>query len=313
MPSKKKITINWELSLRCNLDCSFCSQQERRYDQKDEISYDDAIKIINNLPKNAHISFLWGETLLFKKIQDIFNYLESTSITYEITTNGSLLDKYYSSLVEYNNLSQINISIDGYWEKHDTSRWKKKLFDTIIHSIKKISWKKNIFVSTVVTSMSDSNLVQLYELLNILWVQEQKLIYCMNFTDQDIENSKQKVPTIQVWKPGAVDISEKEYKKDFLKKFLLLKKVEKQTKVSFEPSWIFSKATTHCKQIDDQFRINEKGQITVCEFIKNSFLSLIDNDFSKAVKESRYRKILNDISKKFPLEICTTCCKKCIK
>jgi MoaA/NifB/PqqE/SkfB family radical SAM enzyme len=55
---KSKYIINWELSLACNLNCDFCSQSKRRQLQKKQLVFEDVKKIIYNLPKNSHISFL---------------------------------------------------------------------------------------------------------------------------------------------------------------------------------------------------------------------------------------------------------------
>ena len=51
IPHMDKIIINWELSLFCNLDCSFCSQGFRRKKQKSQLSFEDIAKIIKHLPE----------------------------------------------------------------------------------------------------------------------------------------------------------------------------------------------------------------------------------------------------------------------
>jgi sulfatase maturation enzyme AslB (radical SAM superfamily) len=48
----------WELSLKCNLSCSFCYQEDRRNMQKKQISIEDAEKIIENINEDYHIAFI---------------------------------------------------------------------------------------------------------------------------------------------------------------------------------------------------------------------------------------------------------------
>jgi sulfatase maturation enzyme AslB (radical SAM superfamily) len=53
----KKI-IMWELSLKCNLSCDFCYQEDRRNLQVNQITIKDAEKIIENIPNDYHIAFI---------------------------------------------------------------------------------------------------------------------------------------------------------------------------------------------------------------------------------------------------------------
>lgn len=309
---KNKYIINWELSLNCNLNCNFCSQKEKRDKNKKNITKQEVFNIINNLAKNSHISFLWWETLLFPDIIEIFNKLEENWITYEITTNWTLLEKFFNNLISLKNLTQINISIDWYWNFHDESRWKKWLFDSIIKNIWKLISIKKITISTVITdNLEDKNLLKLYLLLNNLWINEFKLIYLMNFSKTEIINSKSKLNELNFninW-TNLVNLNN-EYKKNFFKKYNLLKKLSLKTEVLYEPSNIFNRNNNvSCKQIDKQYRINEKWNLSICEFIDNDFLSLINNSFEESIKNVEYNKIKKNILSNFPLDICKTCCK----
>ncbi len=304
----KRVIINWELSLKCNLDCSFCSQQERRYDQKKELSEDDIYKIINNLPENSHVSFLWWETLLFKNIRNIFIALGERNITFEITTNGSLLKAFYKDLINYKHLTQINISIDGYGKVHDDSRGEKWLFDKIIEVIPLLQKSKDIHVSTVIIDMPDKDLVKIYKTLDSLWVTDHKLIYCMWFDDRDILESQKKIPELEIAKAGEISQEKIDRRAYFLQKFALLRKIQNKTRVSFEPTGIFG-WEIYCKQISRQYRINELGELSICEFIKNSYTNIKDSSFQEALNDTAYRSMISLIENKFPLDICTYCCK----
>lgn len=309
---KNKYIINWELLLKCNLNCSFCSQKARRKNNKSILKKDEIIKIINNLPKNTHISFLWWETLLFPDIIEIFKTLEKKWITYEITTNGLLLNDYILDFKILHNLKQINISIDWYWTFHDISRWKKWLFENIIKVIPKLLKYKQIFISTVITNkLDEKNLIKLYILLNKLWMTEHKLIYLMNFSNKQVLKSKEKISSLSISTPwdSLINCNEN-YKNDFLKKYKILKNLWLNTNIQIEPISIFNNKSISCKQIENQYRINENGKLSICEFINNSFWDLINNKFETEIQNIEYNIIKNQILKNFPLDICKTCCKQ---
>lgn len=306
---KNKYIINWELLLNCNLNCSFCSQKERRLKNNKAISIEEALKIINNLPNNSHISFLWGETLMFPKIDKLFQALEVRWITYEITTNWILLKKFLEEFKKLNNLKQINISIDWYWDFHDISRWKKWLYEQIKKIIPKLLQIKEVCISTVVTNNTEINLIKLYKELNKLWIKQHKIIYCMNFSKKDLNKSKEKINSLVVSSPWNININNIEYKKQFLKAFILMNKLWLDTKLYIEPLSIFKNEEIHCKQIEKQFRINQNGELSICEFINNSFWNLIEEKFEDIIKDKLFLDLKNDIKNNFPLDICKTCCK----
>lgn len=310
---KNNYIINWELSLKCNLSCSFCSQEERRNVQNKELDLNSILLIINNLPNNSHISFLWWETLLFKDISKVFKKLNNLWITYELTTNWTLLKSLNNNIKEYTNLKQVNISIDWYWDIHDKSRWKKWLFDIIIKEIPTLLMHCKVSISTVITKITTTNLVKLHLKLNELWIQDHKLIYCMNFSKTDIKNSKIKIKELEIFSPWIVKIDNTDYKKEFIRKFLFLKKIKTTTKVTIEPEIIIKEGKLWCKQIDNQYRINEKWELTICEFINNNFSNLINQNFEETVKNSNFLNLKSKIISNFPLDICKTCCKLYIK
>lgn len=306
-----KWIINWELSLRCNLDCSFCSQKERREEQEDEVTLDKVLAIIENLPSNTHISFLGWETLIFPNICEVFGKLDNVWITYEITTNGALLQKIVQHGSEWKNLTHITISIDGYGEAHDTSRWKVGLFQNISEHLPNL-FKRSvpITISTVVTLLPHEEIVTLHRFLSWIGVQEHKLIYCMNFSEEDVTRSCLLVPGLDIASPGGIGIQNTKYKRDFFEKVLLLKKLHTWTRVTVESGIIaFSGKDCWCKQLERQFRINHEGKLSLCEFIKNASIDLTKTKFVDAINDAGFCNLKKEILEKFPLPICTTCCK----
>ena len=131
----------------------------------------------------------------------------------------------------------------------------------------------------------------------------------MNFSEQDIQDSKKAIRTIKISSPWSTKIN-KNYKNEFLKKYIFLKKIQKKMSVTFEPETILKKWDIWCKQLDKQYRINENWNLSICEFIDNEFGSLIHNKFEDIIHDKCYKIFTEEILSKFPLEICKTCCKQ---
>lgn len=123
----------FEVTDACNLKCKYCAFEElyTGYDQRENkyLGFDYARKIIDYLvdfwkantsavfPKRLNIGFYGGEPLLnLNLIREVISYIESfgdigKSLTYSMTTNGTLLDRHIDYLVEKN--FSLLVSFDG--------------------------------------------------------------------------------------------------------------------------------------------------------------------------------------------------------
>jgi len=94
----------------CNLKCSFCFQ-DKKYNPS-SLSLGDWKSIIDQLPRDAHITLTGGEPLLFKDFRDLIEYIPDT-ITFNLITNGLLLEEeYVDYLLAKENFKVLSISID---------------------------------------------------------------------------------------------------------------------------------------------------------------------------------------------------------
>lgn len=126
-------TITFELTKKCNLNCTYCVYNDMYESSEENIGcemnlatakavLDYFFALFNggnsiSEHKTINIGFYGGEPLLrFDLISDIVNYVEKLkndrlTIAYNITTNGLLLDKYVDFLAFHN--FNILISLDG--------------------------------------------------------------------------------------------------------------------------------------------------------------------------------------------------------
>lgn len=99
----------WELTTRCNQNCSFCHVKKAN-----ELNINEIETIFERLSeiKINDIIFTGGEPLLRKDLFDILKMAKTRHYEIDLCTNGTLIDDNISSeLRDY--LSEISVSIDG--------------------------------------------------------------------------------------------------------------------------------------------------------------------------------------------------------
>ncbi len=141
--------VNLELTIRCNLRCTFCWWWGERgigknlIEAKDslitaELKSEEIFKIIDKLAQyhpNFYLS--GGEPFIRKDTLDIIEYIASKGLKVGLTDNGTLLtDEIISRIAKINSL-EITFSIDGPKEIHDKIRGKGS-FEKTIYNINRL-------------------------------------------------------------------------------------------------------------------------------------------------------------------------------
>ncbi|MDD5012028.1 MAG: radical SAM protein [Candidatus Nanoarchaeia archaeon] len=158
-------------TLRCNLQCKYCSiwkegniQEEMSLEKWKEFLKD----IYNWVGKGQHIGITGGEPLLREDIFEILGFIRGLEFKTSLTTNGTLLnEKIIEKLTELN-LFNINISLESLNEKtHDFFRGKGNFEKTLKNILKmKQALKDNnlktlLIVETTLTSENLNGAVDL--------------------------------------------------------------------------------------------------------------------------------------------------------
>ncbi len=153
------ITMEIDLTNRCNHKCTFCFYAEHISVDKSTLKYEVLTQRIEELAKLGckGISFTGGgEPTLHPKFKDILIHTNKLNIDCGLITNGSVIHRFAEELVQ--NLKWIRISLAG----GDKESYKKvqgvDQFERIIRNIKILSEKKvdlnsnlNIGVRVLVT------------------------------------------------------------------------------------------------------------------------------------------------------------------
>ena len=134
----KKIYI--EITNKCNLNCSFCSKNNRKIK---EVSVEEFEYIVKKIDKYTDYLYLHvkGEPLLHKNLDGILNVARKYKKKVNITTNGSLLEKKIDVILNNSDvIRKINISIHSLANDFD-------YLDMVLSCVLKILDNSDIIVS----------------------------------------------------------------------------------------------------------------------------------------------------------------------
>lgn len=107
---KKYRKIYIEITNICNLNCSFCSQVNRK---KEYMSLNNFKEILNKIKDYTDYIYLHvkGEPLLNPNFIDMIKSCEEYNIKVNLTTNGTLFPQVVDKLKECKSLNKINFSL----------------------------------------------------------------------------------------------------------------------------------------------------------------------------------------------------------
>ena len=150
----KKIYV--EITNKCNLNCSFCTRTKKK---KRDMSVEEFKTVIDKIKDYTDYVYLHvqGEPLLHKDLEEFLKICEDNNLKVNITTNGTLINKYVDIFNRSKFLRQINISLHSENNKED-------YFDEVFNACSKLS--SNIYISYRIWNLN--TLKSTKELLNIV-------------------------------------------------------------------------------------------------------------------------------------------------
>lgn len=167
------------LSKRCNLSCSFCIR-DYDYNAKesfDEVKFNLVLKRLQHLSNSTNLIISGGEPTLHPNFRTFLSQACEKFKKVTINTNGTtkyFLSNHFTDLASKNKL-QVQFSIDGYIDYHNTIRGAKS-FEKTMNSVKECLKYKNIKVriATTVTNKKflddfSSLYSEISKLKNVFW------------------------------------------------------------------------------------------------------------------------------------------------
>lgn len=132
--------VVWNITRTCNLRCIHCYSSSENKKYHNELSTEDAKKVIDQLADfNVPVLlFSGGEPLIRKDILDLSEYAISKGIRVTFSTNGTLIDKETAKRIKEIGVGYVGISFDGIGVKHDEFRRTEGAFDKALEGVKNL-------------------------------------------------------------------------------------------------------------------------------------------------------------------------------
>lgn len=125
-----------EITNRCNLNCSFCSVDNRESKEMNVHEFENILKEIKKYTDYIYLH-IKGEPLLHSKFKSILDICKKHQMKVNITTNGVFLKNRIKDIVDSSVVRQINISLHS-------ENSKENYIEDILDSVGKI---KNIIIN----------------------------------------------------------------------------------------------------------------------------------------------------------------------
>ncbi|MDH5746490.1 MAG: radical SAM protein [Candidatus Bathyarchaeota archaeon] len=138
-PTGAPITIVWNFTNRCNLNCLHCHQDSSPTSSCSELTTSQAFKVIDNMSDAgvAILTFSGGEPLLRKDLYDAIERANDNGMLCTIASNGTLMTPRVVKTLAKAGIKRVEIGLDGARaEVHDFLRNKPGSFEATIEGIK---------------------------------------------------------------------------------------------------------------------------------------------------------------------------------
>jgi radical SAM protein with 4Fe4S-binding SPASM domain len=138
-PTGAPVTIVWNFTNRCNLNCLHCHQDSSPTSSYPELKTSHAFKVINNMSDAgvAILTFSGGEPLLRRDIYDAIKRANDSGMLCTIASNGTLITPKVAEKLAKVGIKRVEIGLDGARaETHDFLRNKPGSFEATIEGIR---------------------------------------------------------------------------------------------------------------------------------------------------------------------------------
>lgn len=143
--------ITFFLTRMCNLRCKMCGQwgdsgAAKTHEQNtlsSRLSFEEIKKVLDEVSKfRPNITLFGGEPLVHPEAMDIMRYIKAKGLHCLIITNGIMLGEFARGIVDMG-IDELNVSIDGEKELHDSIRGMPGAFDKITSGIDAVNMYKH--------------------------------------------------------------------------------------------------------------------------------------------------------------------------
>jgi len=173
----RPLSVCWQITRRCNLNCSFCISNSKPDVNLNEMTTKDCLRVIKKLSEAGikRIDLTGGEPLLRKDIFQLAKYAKDQGLATVVTSNGTLSPEIYLKLSK--NCSFFQISLDGVKKVHETLRGKGN-FQKTLNTIYLLKEEKIPFrINTIIHKKNARSMDNFLKLINKIEVKDIQFIF----------------------------------------------------------------------------------------------------------------------------------------
>jgi radical SAM protein with 4Fe4S-binding SPASM domain len=163
LPTYALTGCNWELTLRCTLNCFHCGSRAGKA-RPNELSLDECFSVADELVALGceELTMIGGEVFLFRGWDRLSEYLTDKGISVNIVTNGYRVGEAEVEQIKRAKLTNVGISIDGMEANHNKIRGRTDAFHRLRNTLDLLN-KEGISIAAV-TSLMNFNCADLEDL-----------------------------------------------------------------------------------------------------------------------------------------------------
>jgi len=322
-------SIWFEPTMRCNLNCIFCHQNERRKYKIREMSLEEINVFLEKArAENINlIEMIGGEIFVRNDIFDILDLVEDKGMRIKLGTNGILLDdNSIAKLMKYRCIESIAVSVDGPPHVHNTLRNSPVAFEKATGLLKKLGHNPN-FATVMYSVLLPENLESVPFLVTLareLKVDRLTFMPEMFYSRKDISATREYL-NLKEEEKLYVEVREGIDLEEYVKKVLsVLKMIDKSRKkeMVFVPvfprisrkyprSFFKGEINTEKKLICRHFyslTVIENGDVLLCPFIHRKIGNVLEDEIEELWNNNIIRELRREILQRNMLPICRRCC-----
>ena len=175
------LVVSWNVTRKCNLECSHCYINAARSELQGELNTEEAKCLINQIADVSRplLILSGGEPLLRTDLYDLIQYGANKGLRMGVGSNGSLINQQVAKNLKAAGVKTVSISLDSRNpEKHDEFRGVKGSWQKAINAIAAL--RQNgvlVQVNTTVTQQNHNEIEEIMSLAEELGVENFHLFF----------------------------------------------------------------------------------------------------------------------------------------
>lgn len=307
-------------TMKCNLSCHMCFQRDQRGLFRPELTCQQIRELFSRLPIKS-VFLVGGEIFLRPDIIEIFEVFCDLKIRVSFQTNGTFFrEGQLEHLMQFDHIDGAWVSLDGLEQSHEAIRGTgtfKKTTDTISLLARKFP----VTVNTVILPTNIEELPGVLALAEEMRARVLSLQFQMIYSEEDYRHSCVSHPEAIMRRDTVrdrVDLSYVRKLEDIVPEMLAARK---STRLRFFPQLfmedlegyingtIVSTHTVGCRDlIEARIKINPRGELMLCEAMKNPVGSLMTHSLDELWTSAEARNVRRRFTSGDLSRICGRCC-----